>query len=112
MINAGRELVAADRWFPSSNTCSGCGHLRPDPGLGLGERTYHCGGRGVSIDRDLNAAISLAAWAVKHHAQTPDREAHGRVTIACRQDGSGARPRASETSLDDAGTRRPTAAAA
>ncbi|WP_284762209.1 transposase [Arthrobacter sp. efr-133-R2A-63] len=67
------ELALVDRWFPSSKTCSQCGHARP--GLGLGERAYECGNCGLAIDRDLNAAANLAAWAQKHHAQAPDPEA-------------------------------------
>ncbi|WP_415856447.1 RNA-guided endonuclease InsQ/TnpB family protein [Sinomonas sp. G460-2] len=70
----GGQLVLVDRWFPSSRTCSRCGHLRTQ--LGLGERTYRCGECGLSIDRDLNAAANLAAWA-EDHAQpwTPKHEA-------------------------------------
>jgi putative transposase len=106
----GGQLVLADRWFPSSKTCSDCGHIRTD--LGMGERTYHCTECGASLDRDLNAAINLAAWAEQHHALAGDRQAGGPVTNAHRQDGTGLRSRASETSLEDVGTRRPTATAA
>ncbi|MFN7151431.1 MAG: RNA-guided endonuclease InsQ/TnpB family protein [Microthrixaceae bacterium] len=56
----GTELVVADRWFPSSKTCSGCGHVKAT--LLLSERTYHCDHCGLEIDRDLNAAINLARW--------------------------------------------------
>ncbi|MFB2979659.1 RNA-guided endonuclease InsQ/TnpB family protein [Microseira sp. BLCC-F43] len=48
------ELV--DRWFPSSKTCSCCGNIQPMP---LEERVYFCQRCGVSIDRDLNAALNL-----------------------------------------------------
>ena len=48
------ELV--DRWFPSSKTCSCCGKIQPMP---LEERVYFCQRCGVSIDRDLNAALNL-----------------------------------------------------
>jgi putative transposase len=57
----GSELVVADRWFPSSKTCSRCGTVKPE--LGLKERTYHCESCGLLLDRDLNAAINLAGWA-------------------------------------------------
>ncbi len=57
----GSRLVVADRWFPSSKRCSGCGTVKQD--LALSERTYRCQSCGLAIDRDLNAAINLAGWA-------------------------------------------------
>jgi len=99
----GGEIMVVDRWFPSSKTCSGCGHVRHE--LDLGERTYHCHACGAAIDRDLNAAINLAVWAERHHAQTRGPEARGPVTNARRQDRSGHHQRDGETGLDDAGTR-------
>ena len=56
----GLDLVDADRWYPSSKTCSGCGHVKDT--LGLGERTYECHVCGLKIDRDRNASINLARW--------------------------------------------------
>jgi len=56
----GTELVIADRWYPSSKTCSGCGSIKPD--LALADRTYHCNACGLVIDRDLNAAVNLARY--------------------------------------------------
>ena len=47
----------ADQFFASSKTCSSCGHKKRD--LDLSERTYHCSECGISIDRDVNAAINL-----------------------------------------------------
>ena len=58
----GSELVFADRWFPSSKTCSKCGHVRDE--LKLSERTFHCPKCGNSIDRDLNASLNLEMVAV------------------------------------------------
>jgi putative transposase len=57
----GTELVVADRWFPSSKTCSGCGIIKTD--LTLADRIYHCASCGVVIDRDVNAAVNLARYA-------------------------------------------------
>ncbi len=54
----GADLTVADRWHPSSKTCSGCG--RQKPRLSLAERTYHCDGCGLTLDRDRNAAVNLA----------------------------------------------------
>jgi putative transposase len=56
--NGGR-LVLADRWFPSSKTCSGCGVVKDK--LPLRVRTHTCEVCGLVIDRDLNAACNLAA---------------------------------------------------
>jgi len=58
---AGVQVVKADRFFPSSKTCSGCGHVKAD--LALGDRTYECGACGLVLDRDLNAAINLKSLA-------------------------------------------------
>ncbi|MFI6495736.1 IS607 family element RNA-guided endonuclease TnpB, partial [Streptomyces sp. NPDC050564] len=57
----GCRLVAADRWFPSSKTCSGCGAVKAK--LPLHIRTYHCDACGLVLDRDANAAHNLAALA-------------------------------------------------
>lgn len=57
----GSQLVKADRWYPSSKTCSGCGVVKAK--LPLAERTYECDGCGLVIDRDLNAAVNLARYA-------------------------------------------------
>ncbi len=54
------RTALADRWYASSKTCSGCGHKKDR--LDLSERTYHCEHCGLTIDRDLNAAINLARW--------------------------------------------------
>ena len=51
------EIVQADRFFASSKTCSNCGHKKAE--LDLSERRYHCHECGISLDRDLNAAINL-----------------------------------------------------
>ena len=56
----GVEVRVAERFFPSSKTCSGCGEVKSN--LNLRERTYSCDGCGLVIDRDLNAAINLARW--------------------------------------------------
>jgi putative transposase len=50
--------VKADRFHPSSKTCSQCGTVKAK--LLLDERTYHCEACGLIIGRDVNAAINLA----------------------------------------------------
>ena len=54
---AGIELRLADRWYPSSKTCSCCGNIKKD--LKLTDRVYHCGVCGFTMDRDENAALNL-----------------------------------------------------
>lgn len=55
----GIELVIADRFYPSSKTCSQCGGIKKD--LKLKERVYNCI-CGLTIDRDLNASINLSNY--------------------------------------------------
>ncbi|MDG4767601.1 IS607 family element RNA-guided endonuclease TnpB [Solwaraspora sp. WMMD406] len=57
----GGWLLAADRWYPSSKTCSACGTVKAK--LALSEREYQCAACGLVIDRDRNAARNLAALA-------------------------------------------------
>ena len=45
-----------DRFYPSTKTCSKCGHIQDMP---LSKRVYDCPVCGNSIDRDLNAAINI-----------------------------------------------------
>lgn len=54
------ELVIADRFYPSSKTCSCCGHIKQD--LKLKDRIFKCPICGLEIDRDLNAAINLSNY--------------------------------------------------
>ena len=51
------NTVVADRYYPSSKTCSFCGSVKKN--LKLSDRTYICDKCGLIIDRDLNAAINL-----------------------------------------------------
>ena len=60
----GVKIVEADRFSPSSKTCSACGVVDSD--LSLSDRTYHCSACGHTQDRDLNAAINLKNLAVGH----------------------------------------------
>ena len=54
---SGAALHVVDRWFASSKTCSNCGRVKAK--LSLSERVYTCDGCGLSIDRDLNAAVNI-----------------------------------------------------
>ncbi|MFI1730892.1 RNA-guided endonuclease InsQ/TnpB family protein [Streptomyces acidicola] len=72
----GREVVAVDRWFPSSKLCSTCGTLQHK--MQLNVRTWTCDSCGTTHDRDVNAANNLLAA--------------GRAVTAC---GAGVRPQRS-----------------
>ncbi|MFQ6226491.1 RNA-guided endonuclease InsQ/TnpB family protein [Nocardia sp. NPDC002869] len=54
----GREVIAVDRWFPSSKLCSDCGAVRDRLPLNVREWTCGCG---VTHDRDVNAAKNIVA---------------------------------------------------
>ena len=53
----GVTVQKADRFYPSSKTCSVCGHVKHD--LKLKDRTYRCDKCGSVIDRDYNASLNL-----------------------------------------------------
>jgi hypothetical protein len=54
---SGAALHVVDRWYRSSKTCSGCGSVKAK--LSLSERTYRCDSCGLTMGRDLNAAINI-----------------------------------------------------
>ena len=55
----GRHLIVIDRWYPSSKTCSACGHLLA--ALSLNTRTWQCPSCRTRHDRDINAAENILA---------------------------------------------------
>lgn len=59
---SGIEFVEADKWFPSSKTCSECGYVKPK--LSLSEREFTCESCGSVIDRDKNASYNLSEYKV------------------------------------------------
>lgn len=56
-LRYGTHLVLADRWYPSSKLCSGCGWR--NAGLTLSARNWTCAECGAHHDRDVNAAVNL-----------------------------------------------------
>ena len=73
----GGEVVFADRFYPSSKTCSACGHVLDV--LPLSVRSWTCPECGTVHDRDVNAAMNLKNMAVSS------------TVSACGEEGSGAR---------------------
>lgn len=81
----GRTIRRIDRWYPSSKTCSGCGHLQAR--MPLSARQWVCPQCGQTHDRDVNAAVNIKAV-----GQTVS--AHGDGVRAARPKGRDAnRPR-------------------
>ena len=59
------KLIRVDqRLFPSSKKCSRCGNKKSE--LKLSDRIYKCNECGLTIDRDLNAAINLKQYAFNY----------------------------------------------
>ena len=56
----GIEFVQADRFYPSSKTCSNCGCVKRN--LKLKDRTFVCDECGFTIDRDYQAALNLMRY--------------------------------------------------
>ena len=90
----GVTLHEADQWFPSSKTCSHCGAVKAD--LSLAERVYRCDGTGLpdgqsgcglTLDRDVNAAVNLARWPLLHSP-----EAKAALAAGTSAAGSSTRP--------------------
>ena len=55
----GSKLTVADRFYPSSQICSNCGHRQKMP---LKERVFKCQSCDNQVDRDLNASRNLEKW--------------------------------------------------
>lgn len=68
----GRTVIAVDRWFPSSKTCSGCGHKLDE--LRLDIRQWTCPKCERDHDRDVNAAQNIVAAGMLQLAGREDRD--------------------------------------
>ena len=73
----GGQVVVADRFYPSSKTCSACGHRLE--ALPLVVREWTCPACGVVHDRDLNAATNLKNMAVSSTVSACGEEGAGRT---------------------------------
>jgi putative transposase len=60
----GGHVILADRFYPSSKTCSCCGYKNNE--LTLSVREWTCPDCGVNHDRDMNAAANLKQYAVSY----------------------------------------------
>ncbi len=78
------SLVLADRFFPSSQLCSNCGHRQKMP---LKVRTYKCFRCHIKLDRDLNASLNLENYTSIAVGLTALRSVDGVLpTVPCEAD--------------------------
>lgn len=75
----GSTVIVADRWFPSSKTCSVCGYVQKEMSLSL--RHWQCPNCGTKHDRDVNASINLKNYAVSFTVSACGGEGAGLGTI-------------------------------
>jgi putative transposase len=87
----GGRVVVADRFYPSSKTCSGCGHLLAE--LPLSARRWTCPGCGAEHDRDVNAAKNLMKLAASSAASACGGEGSGPSGVRPAAPDAGRRPR-------------------
>ena len=87
----GSSVIVAERMFPSTKMCSGCGAKRDE--MPPSVRTFQCPSCALELDRDLNAALNLLAVAVSRTD----------TTNACGED---VRPPLMTAGLSEAGTGR------
>ncbi len=102
-LRYGCTIVIADRWFPSSKTCSCCGWYNKD--LTLKDRTFKCKDCGVEIDRDLNAAINLNNYGTVSSTESSEEKSSEK---AFGEKSAGYSNRNSETVLDELGIKQKT----
>ncbi len=95
---AGRHLIVTGRWYPSSKTCSACGHHLP--ALSLNTRTWQCPSCRTRHDRDINAAKNILAAGLAVAGGTPSdacgadvrHSGSSRVRSAVKQEPPGVSP--------------------
>ena len=96
---AGRHLIVIGRWYPSSKTCSACGHLLA--ALSLSTRTWQCPSCRTRHDRDINAAKNILAAGLAVAGGNPGdacgadvrHSGSSRVQSAVKQEPPGVSPR-------------------
>jgi putative transposase len=73
----GAIIVVADKWFPSSKTCSCCGSVKAE--LALSQRLFRCLECRFEGDRDWNAARNLERLAASSAVSACGEERSGAV---------------------------------
>ncbi|GGA95373.1 transposase [Puia dinghuensis] len=65
----GKKVIRIDQWFPSSKTCSYCGHILTE--LDLSVREWTCASCQATHDRDVNAARNILAKGIESGVGSP-----------------------------------------
>ena len=68
-IKVGKVCAKIGRFEPSSQICSNCGHQQKIP---LEQRIYACPECGMTMDRDVNAAINIRNFALRNIFKNTD----------------------------------------
>jgi putative transposase len=71
----GKEVVRIETFFPSSKTCSCCGHQKSD--LKLNDREWTCSLCNTIHDRDVNAAKNILQRGISIQSSGTDDYRHG-----------------------------------
>jgi putative transposase len=71
----GKTVCVIDRFYPSSKTCSCCGHIKES--LDLSERSWTCSSCNTEHDRDVNAAKNILKRAETIQSSGTDDYRHG-----------------------------------
>ena len=90
-----KKVVKIDRYFPSSQTCSVCGHINEET-KDLSVREWECPSCHTHHDRDVNAAINILRVGLKQYtsAGTADYTGGEEVRVNLLKDQSSVKPEA------------------
>jgi putative transposase len=106
----GSRLIVADRFYPSSKTCSAYGWVKAK--LTLAERNFTCEACGLRLDRDLNAARNLAGLVriTKQMVVAGSGPETGNACVRdCQSTSDGGRSGNPDTDCESGGSRKPAA---
>ena len=80
----GKKVIQIGRFEPSSQICSCCGNRQK---MKLSDRTYICPKCGMTMDRDINAAINIRNFALRDVIKNLNTEGTSGIN-ACGVEGS------------------------
>lgn len=93
----GKEFIEVDQWYPSSKTCSCCGHRLDE--LDLSTRSWTCPKCKAEHDRDVNASRNILAEGLRIRAGSPDFKRVENRALASNQSLNGSETRINEARI-------------